>query len=67
MKLSEVLKERDAQLEMKKVMAQLNRDMEYELDQRNMEILNEKYKDDDSLCIKKAGEITMVTEFLKRQ
>jgi hypothetical protein len=67
MKLSEVLKERDAQVEMKKVLDQLNREREIELEMKNMAISNIKYKEDDSLCIKKQEEIARLTDFLKKQ
>jgi hypothetical protein len=67
MKLGEILKERDAQVEMKKVMDQLSREREIELEMKNMAISNIKYKEDDSLCIKKQEEIAKLTEFLKKQ
>jgi hypothetical protein len=67
MKLSEILKEREAQIEMKKIMDQLSNDYENEIDRRNFEIMNNRFKEEDELCRRKQEEINHLTSFIKRQ
>lgn len=67
MKLSEILKEREAQMEMKKYMDHLNKQFEFDLERRNEEIMNTKYQTDDDADRRKAIETYELTEFLKQQ
>ena len=67
MRLSEVLKEREAQLEMKSVLKALHKDEEVESLKKLEEMMREKDQKDAELNIKKQIEANKVTEYRKQQ
>ena len=67
MRLSEVLKEREAQLEMKNMLKALHKDEEIESLKKLEELMREKDQKDAELNIKKQIEANKVTEYRKQQ
>ncbi len=65
--MTEVLKERESQIELKKVLAKLNRDQEEELERQNEKLLLDKDKIDDESYRKKKEEIRQLYEFNKQK
>jgi hypothetical protein len=65
--LTEVLKERDAQLEMKKLIEQINKDQEID-DRKQTEMnLQLQLKEDDELVMRKRVDRAKLTEYHKAQ
>lgn len=62
-----MLKEREAQLELKKLLEQLNREQEIELEQKNQKLLLDKDKMDDATYRRKLDETRALYEFNKKQ
>ena len=62
-----MLKEREAQLEMKKIVEQMNKEREMEKEREVMEVLEERARRDYEKDNKKQDEINKLTEFHKRQ
>lgn len=62
-----MLKERDAQIEMKKVLHKLHRDQEEEIERQSQKLLQEKYLADEEAYRKKVEETRKLTEFHKKQ
>lgn len=62
-----MLKEREAQIELKKVLAKLNREQDEEIERQNEKLLLEKGKIDESVYLKKKEEIKQLYEFNKKQ
>jgi hypothetical protein len=67
MKYSEVLKEREAQIEMRKIREKMMKEQEQELEYKNMDLLLNKDKMENELYAKKREEIQRLTEFHKKQ
>ena len=65
--MTEVLKEREAQVELKKLLEQLNREQENELQQQNQKLLLEKDKMDEVSYRKKQEEIRKLYDFNKQR
>ncbi len=65
--MTEVLKERDAQLEMKKLIEQINKDQEID-DRKQTEMnLQLQLKEDDELVMRKRVDRAKLTEYHKAQ
>ncbi|CAF0783083.1 unnamed protein product [Brachionus calyciflorus] len=67
LKYTEVLKEREAQLEIKKILEQLNKIREDEIDKQAYVLLQAKYKEDEEAYRKKQDELRKVFEHHKKQ
>ena len=67
LKYSEVLKEREAQLEMKKLIDQMNKDADLEREREILALQDDKAKIDEEKYIKKKEEIAKLTEYHKQQ
>ncbi|CAF1132010.1 unnamed protein product, partial [Brachionus calyciflorus] len=67
LKYTEVLKEREAQLEIKKILEQLNKIREDEIDKQAYALLQAKYKEDEEAYRKKQDELRKVFEHHKKQ
>jgi predicted Zn-ribbon and HTH transcriptional regulator len=67
MKLSEVLKERDAQLQMKRILTQMNKENEENQIKAINKIQSEKQKRDDELDIAKKENTARLADFHKSQ
>lgn len=67
MKYSEVLKEREAQLEMRKLKEKMMKDQEEELENKNLNLLYNKDKIENESYLKKKEEIHKLTAFHKKQ
>ena len=65
--MTEVLKEREAQLELKKILENLNREQEIEMEKHNQKLLLEKDKVDESAYQKKVEETRKLYEYNKKQ
>ena len=65
--MTEVLKEREAQLELKKILENLNREQEIEMEKHNQRLLLEKDKVDESAYQKKVEETRKLYEYNKKQ
>lgn len=65
--MTEVLKEREAQIELRKLLEQLNREHEKELEQLNQKRLDEKDKFDEESYRKKREEVRKIYEFNKQK
>lgn len=62
-----MLKEREAQIELKKVMSQLTREQEAELQEQNLKLSLEKERLDEDSYRKKLDETRKLYEFNKKQ
>ncbi len=67
LKYSEVLKEREAQIEMKKLVEKLNKDREEEKEREVLAVLEEKAYKDALKDYKKQEDLDKLTEFHKKQ
>jgi hypothetical protein len=67
MKYSEVLKEREAQIQMKKLKDKMMKEQEEELEIKNLQLMNGKDLADNEAYIKKKEEIFRLNEFHKKQ
>lgn len=67
LKLTEVLKEREAQLEIKKILAQLNKMHEEEIDKQSYLMLQEKYRTDEENYRKKQEELKKLYDHHRQQ
>lgn len=61
------MKEREAQIEMRKILEQLNRDQEQEIERQTQKLLEEKDKIDENSYRKKQESIQQLNEYHKRQ
>ena len=62
-----MLKEREAQIEMKKIVEQMHKEREMEKEREVMDVLEERARRDNEKDNKKQDEINKLTEFHKRQ
>lgn len=62
-----MLKEREAQLEMKKLVEQMNRERDLEKEREVLELLEEKAKKDNEKDYKKQEDLNKLTQFHKQQ
>jgi hypothetical protein len=67
MKYSEVLKEREAQIEMKILKEKMMKEQEQELEMKNLRLMNGKDLAENEAYIKKKEEILKLNEFHKKQ
>lgn len=67
MKYTEVLKEREAQIEIKKILEHLNKLREEEIDKQAFVMLQEKYKEDEEVYLKKKEELKKLFDHHKKQ
>jgi hypothetical protein len=67
MKYSEVLKEREAQIEMKKLKEKMIKEQEDELEKKNLQLMHVKDSAENEAYMKKKEEIFKLNEFHKKQ
>lgn len=67
MKYTEVLKEREAQIEIKKILEQLNKGREDEIDKQAYIMMQDKIKKDEDIYQKKREELRNLFEHHKKQ
>lgn len=67
LKLTEVVKEREAQIELKKMLEQMNRQREEDEYKQNIALLNEQYKEELELDKKRQKEKLKLTEYHRAQ